>query len=92
MKSDADEKLERVILKRLHDDHNIFITDAMTHLSKCDQVVVDEPTAEGTVCWNSTCDFIEMTAKLSCPHGRTGMFEYEEWGTMNELYAEMDCA
>lgn len=92
MKSDADEKLERVIIKRLRDDHNIFHTDAMIHLSTCDQIIIDEPTAEGSACWNSTCDYVELTAKLSCPHGYTGSFEYEECGTMSELYAEMDCA
>lgn len=61
------------------------------HLRRCPDLIVEHPDAsDGEYGCDSGCEYAELTADISCPHGHSETFRYGEFGQIADLVEEMD--
>lgn len=88
-KIDADAKLERLILRKFREE--TWGGDA-AHLAACEDARARHPQGEDSSCGEGTCEIVRIEAMIKCPHGKAAEFDWHDWGTLAELFKEMDRA
>lgn len=83
--SDADERLERVVLAMARQDEAVD-----PHLRDCPDLRAGQADGgDGDYGCDTGCEYVRLTATLTCPHGRTGDYEYGSFGELADLIADM---
>lgn len=91
--SDADEKLNRLVL-RLFRQQDADVTGHpvdVAHLRTCPDVyAVDATGGDGPYGCDTGCEYVELEANIRCEHGCCARFDYGEFGDMAGLIEDMD--
>lgn len=97
----ADALVTRFILRKFREDtqraeksHAIYswqrVTEAASHLARCDSAqVAEEERSNGVYGCDTGCEYARLEAVIACDHGFRDDFEYGEFGDLGDLLAEV---
>jgi hypothetical protein len=91
----ADELLSKYILQEFRDEYGggcWGVDDSRPyHLAHCEQAHAgDCDASDGTYGCETGCDWVTLTAAISCPHGEPYEYEYGSFGTIDSIIWEME--
>jgi hypothetical protein len=90
--TDADEKVERLILKMFRDRQGDCVGGGdVAHLRECDTALVDNVDGGDSFYGCDTgCSFVRLDAVIKCGCGQQVEWDYHEFGDLEGLFYEMD--
>jgi hypothetical protein len=90
--ADADEKVNRLILRLLHGDDPGWKGgyEPPEHFRECPDVTVAEAEVNAELWFDTGVEAVRLTARLSCPHRPDVEWEWADLGELSDLIEEMD--
>lgn len=83
--TEFDDLVQRYILRKYREGH------PRTHLAKCDEIELVDPSAEdGYYGCDTGCEYFRFEATLRCSHGESVEYEWGDFGMMADLFPALD--
>ena len=82
----ADELLNSFVLHQYKRDRNA----PNRHLVECPEAIASNASGEDSRCGEGTCEMLNVWADISCPHGESVHYEWDDFGSFAELYDHLD--
>lgn len=82
----ADEKVAEFVKQRFREARY-----GAGHLATCESLTVNHAVGDdGTFGCETGCEYVRLTATLSCDHGESTEYEYGTWGTLADLLEDLN--